>query len=336
MADETPQVIPVETWCKTLSFIVRSHCLQQICPVSRFFRNLVSELLSWEGAAVYVRAVELEEQDGRPRFDPLIPTWSLCDRVFADFKDAHMGKKRKAARRCFALLGQHCTVATGLFLRNWCLMERDGLQGLCSHFPAIRHLELSGCDFLGQGNCARLFAAHPALLSFRATFAPKAVMTAEVVEAAPRGLKMLGFTNFKLDGEVLRALLDRCALEHLWLARTAGFSDAVSAALSASPHLVTLSLPETLGAVGARGESPAEGNAIAALVRACPKLDTFCCWGEHPELAQLEEFERIPCSRGVEHRIILRRRGTTAQQMVGGVLWAPYTVSDEELLATVI
>lgn len=216
-------------------------------------------------------------------------------------------------------------------------MERDGLQGLCGHFPSLRHLELSGCDFLGQGNCARIFAAHPALLSFRATFAPKATMRADVVEAAPRGLKVLGFSNFEPDGEVLRALFDRCPLEHLWLARTAGFSDAISAALAASQNLITVSLPETLGAVGARGEAPAEGRAIAALVRACPKLEMFCCWGEHAELAQLlEEFERVPCTGGLQYRIILRRRGSTLQQMANGALWAPYSQSDGELLATEI
>merc|ERR1712136_582887 len=139
---------------------------------------------------------------------------------------------------------------------------------------------------------------------------------------------MGGFSNFEPDGEVLRALFDRCPLEHLWLARTAGFSDAISAALAASQNLITVSLPETLGA---------EGHSIAALVRACPKLEMFCCWGEHAELAQLlEEFERVPCAGGLQYRIILRRRGSTLQQMANGALWAPYSQSDGELLATEI
>jgi len=328
-------LLPTEAWCKALSYVVRSHSLPQLCPISRFFRELAGKLLSWEGATVFVRASELEEEDGRPRFDPLIPHWSLCAQIFADFKDAHVGAKRRAARRCLSLLGQHCTEATGLFLRNWCLMERDGLGVLRGSFPSLRHLELSACDFLSYANCTLIFAAHPAILSLRATFAPRATATPAFVAAAPLGLKALGFLNFGSDGDqLLASMLSRCPLEHLWLARTAGFSPAIATVLAAAPTpLKTLSLPETIGTLGARGASLAEDEAIVALARACPHLELLCCWGEGLGLVQLEEFECLPCASGLSYRVILRRRGSMAVQAANGALWAPYSQSDGELLA---
>jgi len=327
--------LPAEAWCNILGFVLRSHCLTHICAVSKFYRKVSLELLSWEGATVYVRAAELEEENGRPRFDPLIPKWSLASHVFADFKDAFASTKRIAVRRCFSLLGQHCSSASGLYLRNWCLMEKDGLTGLKTCFRNLRHLELSGCDFMGHSNCALLFKAHPALLSFRATFAPKATMTPEVVEAAPEGLKALGFVNFAVDApELLTRLLERCQLEHLWFARTAQFSPGLARALQrASRPLKTISLPETIGAAGARGESEAEGAEIAALARGCPDLELLCCWGQGLGLAELQEFERLPCESGLEHRIVLRRRGSSMKLAANGGLWAPYEQSDADLIA---
>lgn len=355
-----PDELPLEAWCKSISYVVRSHCLPQICPISRFFRRLAGELLSWEGASVVVRTNELEETDGRPRFDPLIPQWSLCSQIFADFKDAEGGAKRRAARRCFSLLSQHCTEATGLFFRNWCLMERDGLPGLCGSFPGLRHLELWNCDYLSHANCIRIFAAHPDLLSLKATFSPKAKMTPAFVEAAPRGLMALAYVNFGTDGadphqpqpvrraepavdatqgppaaDVLAALLARCPLEHLWLARTAGFSPAISAALAAAPRpLRTISLPESTQPAQLRRADDEAANpdeAIVTLVRACPHLELLCCWGEGSGLSQLEDFERLP-SPTWNGRIILRRRGSQAELHSNGTFWAPYSRSGGELM----
>eukprot|EP00927_Polykrikos_kofoidii_P042387 TRINITY_DN36302_c0_g1_i1.p1 TRINITY_DN36302_c0_g1~~TRINITY_DN36302_c0_g1_i1.p1 ORF type:complete len:361 (-),score=46.82 TRINITY_DN36302_c0_g1_i1:52-1134(-) len=327
-------LLPVEAWCKVLSFVVRSHSLPRICPISCFFRKVAIQLLSWDGASVCVRAPELEEEDGRPRFDPLIPQWSLCSHVFADFKDAHVGVKRKAVRRCFSLLGQHCTVAIGLYVRNWCLMERDGLAGICERFPSLRYLELSACDYLSRTNCARIFTAHPALLSLRATFSPKSALTLDVVEAAPRGLMAFGFVNFGSAGQdVLSALLARCPLEHLWLARTAAFSPAISGALAAAPRpLKTLSLPETIGVAGWRGESEGEWEAIKSLTSACPELEMICCWGDGQWLPLLaDNFERVDCKSSFAHRIILRRRGSVAKTCAHGGLWSPHSLEDDEL-----
>jgi len=319
-----PHTLPVEAWCRSLSYVVRGNCLPRLCPTSRFFKRLVSELLSWEGATVTLVTRELEELDGRPRFDPLIPRWSLCANIFADFNEAHCGAKRKASRRCFSLLSQHCSEATGLFVSNWCLMERDGLACMCSGFPSLRHVELSGCDFLSHVNCARLFAAHPELLSFRATFAPKGVMTHDLVNVAPRGLMAFGYMNVEPeDATVLEALLKRCPLQHLWLARTTKFSSAVAALLASAPQpLISLSLPESV-----------DEQAALAVARSCPALEMLCSWGDRdaPAVNEAADFELLP-SRWAS-LITLRRRGCSAQPAANGALWAPYAQSSAELLS---
>jgi len=324
-ADEgLPHALPVEAWCRSLSYVVRGNCLPRLCPTSRFFKSLISELLSWEGATVTLVTRELEEQDGRPRFDPLIPRWSLCSNIFADFNEAHCGAKRKASRRCFSLLSQHCSEAKGLFVSNWCLMERDGLASICAGFPSLRHVELGGCDFLSHANCARIFAAHPELLSFRATFAPKGVMTHDLVNVAPRGLMAFGYVNVELeDVSVLEALLQRCPLQHLWLARTTKFSPAVATLLASAPQpLKTLSLPESV-----------DEQAALAVARSCVALDMLCCWGDRnaPSVHEASDFELLP-SRW--HALItLRRRGSLAEPAANGALWAPYAQSSAELLS---
>lgn len=266
-------------------------------------------------------------------FDSLIPRWALCSQIFADFQDAHARWKRRAARRAFELCGHHCSEAKGLFLRNWCLMERDGLNVMLTGFPGLEHLELQNCDFLGHANCARLFAAHPSLRSLRATFSPKAVVTQEFVDAVPRGLMALGFVNFgpddanpRADGAgLLCALLERSSLEHLWLARTSSSSPAVVAAIISAPRpLKTLSLPETVG-----------DDNVLRILHACPGLELLCYWGEDlsAEAVEAEGFEVMP-SNNIAMRVIVRRRGSGAVLAANGAFWAPYTSSDEELLAS--
>jgi len=315
--------MPSEAWCKVLSFVVRSHCLPQICPISTFFRGLAGELLSWEGASCYLRAAELEDEERRPVFDALIPRWALCSQIFADFQDAHARWKRTAARRAFALLGHHCSEAKGLFLRNWCLMERDGFECMRTGFPALEHLELQNCDFLGHANCARLFEAHPSLRSLRATFSPKAVVTQDFVNAVPRGLMALGFVNIAADGAgLLSALLERSSMEHLWLSRTSPSSpDFVSVIVSAPRPLKTLSLPETFG----------DANVIRVL-RSCHHLELLCFWGEDlsTEAVEAEGFEVMPSD--IAMRVIVRRRGSGATLAANGAFWAPYSSSDGQLL----
>jgi len=319
-----PPKLPIEAWCRSLSYVVRGNCLPRLCPTNRFFKRLISELLSWEGAAVTLVTRELEEQDGRPRFDPLIPRWSLCSNIFADFSEAHCGAKRKASRRCFSLLSHHCSEARGLFVNNWCLMERDGLACICSGFPSLRHVELNSCDFLSHTNCARIFSAHPELLSFRATFAPKGVMSHDLVNVAPRGLMAFGYANVEPeDASVLEALLQRCPLQHLWLARTTKFSPAVATLLaSATQPLISLSLPETV-----------DEQAALAVARSCPALEMLCCWGDRnaPALNKVSDFELRP-SRWAS-LITLRRSGSCAEPAANGALWAPYAQSSVELLS---
>merc|ERR1719162_1623170 len=120
-----------------------------------------------------VRALEIEK-DGRARMETLIPHWALLSQVFVDFKDVLGGAKRQTARRCFASLGEHCGEAEGVFVRNWCLTERDGIGQLCDadRFTGLSHLEFSNCDYLRYTNASHIFQAHPGLRSLRATFSP--------------------------------------------------------------------------------------------------------------------------------------------------------------------
>lgn len=320
--------LPAEVWSKVLSFVVRSHSLAQLCPISPFFRCLAGELLSWEGASGYLRAAELEDSDCRPRFDFLIPRWVFCTRLFVDFQDAHVRSMRRAARRAFGLMGQHCSEAKVLFVRNWCLMERDGFECMRTGFPGLEHLELQNCSFLGYASCARLFEAHPSLCSLRATFDPKAVVTRAFIEATPRCAKALGFVDFGPEREgvvLLSELLERATLEHLWFARTASFSRAMGDALGAAPRaLKTLSLPET-----------ADNDAVLGMLRSCHGVDLVCFWGEGlpAGAAEAEGFE-VLCSEAFSMRIILRRRGSSAALAANGAMWAPYVRSDKELAAS--
>merc|ERR1719316_717030 len=82
--------LPLEAWCGALSFILRSSwCLSQVSAVSRFFRDVSGEMLSWRGASVYLGPSDLELTKEVHRFERLVPKWSLCERAFLNFKDTH-------------------------------------------------------------------------------------------------------------------------------------------------------------------------------------------------------------------------------------------------------
>lgn len=319
-ACSSPQVkLPDDAWCKILSFVLRSYCHLRVSAVSPLFHQLTEEPFSWDNAMVGVRAVELETIDGQPRFDPLIPKWRLCSRIFIDCKDAHTGKRRRATQRCFSLLTQHCLQVKGLFIRNWCLFERDGLSLFRTAFPKLQHLELSGCDYISHVNCMHIFELHPTLLSFRATFSPRALAKLEFAQKAPRTLIALGFVNLE-NSRVLAMLLEHCPLEHLWFSRTTSFSPEMVETIMTIPNkLKTLSLPART-----RDED------ICVLARTCSQLEMMCCMREgFGGEVFTTMFEPLPGTIGTG--IVARRRGSCAQLAPNGSLWAPYTQSDNEL-----
>jgi len=307
--------IPEDTWCRILSFVLRSYCHFGMRMVSPFFHQLVDEPFSWQDAVVGVRAADLERVDGQPRFDMIIPKWRFCSRIFADFKDAHTGKQRRATRRCFSLMTEHCAHVTGLSLRNWCLFERDGLSLLRASFPRLRHLELSGCDYISHANCMRIFESYPKLLSFRGTFSPRSAANLEFAEKAPCTLMALGFVSLQ-DALVLTRLLERCPLEHLWLSRvscpsfsSSGMADAVKAA-------------------------PRDGD-ICSIARTCSELELICCMREGFGGGGLAGvFEPVPGT--IETGVVARRCGSSAQLAPNGAMWAPYSQSDDEIWASTV
>lgn len=265
--------------------------------------------------------------------DVLIPQWALLAEVFLDFKDILGGGIRRTARHCFEALGQHCSEAKGLFIRHWCLTERDGLAVLCdsSRFPRLWHLELSGCDYLAHTNACKIFLSHGQLRSLRATFSPKATVTAAFVEAAPASLMALGFVNFGTNVERLTALLARCPLEHLWFARTASFEPTMVAALAAAPHpLKTLSLPEAARLTPMPAQNITDEH-VFGLLRECRGLELLHCWGAQPDQEAVDAlgFELLAGTPGAP---TLRRKGSGACLAPNGTLWAPYSETDVELV----
>lgn len=308
--------------------------MQQLCPISSAFNELMQDLLTWQGATVMLRMGELESLR-QERLEVLIPQWRLLSRIFVDFKDAMAGKKRRAAKDCFLSLSRHCTDVEGLFVRNWCLMERDGMDILTDHarFQKLRHLEFSCCDYLGHRNAVRIFEAHPELRSLRATFSPKATVTNDFVNAAPPGLSLLGFVNFGQDAGLLASLLERCPLEHLWFGRTAGFSPAMVGALATS-KVRTLCLPEAarLTPLGVLSNIH-----LLAVLRNCAELELLMVWGVDPprEMVEAAGFELLPEFLGSSVPI-MRRRGSNARLALNGTLWAPYSQTDAELVAATV
>lgn len=308
--------------------------MQQLCPISSTFNELMQELLTWQGATVMLRMGELKSLK-QERLAVLIPQWSLLAQIFVDFKDAMAGEKRQAAKNCFLCLSRHCVEVEGLFVRNWCLVERDGLETLTdrSRFPKLRHLEFSCCDYLAHRNAVRIFEAHPELRSLRATFSPKATVTKTFVDAAPSSLALLGFVNFGQDVGLLASLLARCPLEHLWFGRTANFSSPMVEVLAAS-KIRTLCLPEAarLTPVGR-----VTNEHVLALLRSCAKLELLMVWGVDPPKEQVEAagFEILPESLGTSVPI-MRRMGSTACLASNGTLWSPYSQTDAELVASTI
>lgn len=308
--------------------------MQQLCPISSTFNELMQELLTWQGATVMLRTGELKSLK-QERLAVLIPQWSLLAQIFVDFKDARAGEKRQAVKNCFLSLSQHCAEVEGLFIRNWCLVERDGLASLTDHgrFPHLRHLELISCDYLAYSNAVKIFEAHPELRSLRATLSPKAIVTRAFVDAAPSRLTLLAFVNFGQDAGLLASLLSHCPLEHLWFARTANFSSAMVEVLTAS-KVRTLCLPEAarLTPVGRVTDEH-----TVALLRGCAELELLMVWGVDPPRDQVEAagFEILPEFMG-SSKPIMRRLGSSAKLASNGTLWAPYSQTDAELVDSTI
>eukprot|EP00928_Gymnodinium_smaydae_P055640 TRINITY_DN39139_c0_g1_i1.p1 TRINITY_DN39139_c0_g1~~TRINITY_DN39139_c0_g1_i1.p1 ORF type:complete len:360 (-),score=44.94 TRINITY_DN39139_c0_g1_i1:31-1065(-) len=326
--------VPLESLRTALSFVVRSHCLWQLGPVSQAFSQLTHDALTWQGASGMLRAMEIEH-DGRLFAEKLIPRWALLQQVFVDFKNVLGGIKRQTVRRCFSSLGEHCCKAEGLFVRNWCLMERDGLAQLCdeTRFSNLHHLELSNCDYLSYANATRVLQAHPNLLSLRATFSPNAIVTPSFVDAQPKDLMALGFVNFGEDANLLELALSRSSIEHLWFARTAGFTEEMAKALIASPTpLRTLCLPEA--ARVSRGRST--NDVVIDILRECHSLELIHFWGSGLPAEQVvtEGFDIMPVQ--FSSQVVLRRKGSMVSHATNGALWAPYSCSDVELINSVV
>jgi len=327
--------LPLEAWCGAMSFVLRSsHCLAQVSAVSRLFRDVSGEILSWQGSSVCTGPSDLELCDGRHHFEKLVPKWMCCERLFVNFKDCHIGARKAAARQCFQMMASRCSEVSGLTMRNWFLFENQGLPVLRDAFPKLRHLELNGCDQISNyAALVPIFEEHPTLLSLRASFQPKAVAGTDFASAAPRTLTTLGFVNFD-TAETVAILLERCSLEHLWFSansdfalvvrRAGGLARLASAVQNSMEQVRTLALPSSL-----------PEDLCAALVKTlCPKLELLCrmrigspAFGTG---ALADHFEEVAGAGGV----VLRRRGTTAGLAVNGALWAPYAQDDSGVVTS--
>lgn len=201
------------------------------------------------------------------------------------------------------------------------MSERSGLTCIRDGFPQLRHIELSGCDHISSYEAMLpIFEKHSALLSLRATFEPRATAGIAFSQAVPRTLVSLGFINFETP-EALTVLLDRCALEHLWLSAHGNFSHAyVNAMSTKSNAFKTLSLPSTVSE-----------DSCLAVAKVCPDLELLCRMRiGNPAFGSdslAENFEVLPESQGV----VVRKRGSNAQLAVNGCMWAPYSQSDRDL-----
>jgi len=326
--------LPLEAWCNSLSFVLRSSsCLAQVSAVSRTFRDVSGEMLSWRGASVCIGSKDLlENSQGQHRFVKLVPKWSYCERTFVNFQGCHTGSMRAAARQCLQMVASRCSEVSCLAVRNWLTFERQGLSALQSGFPKLRHLVLNGCEQISTYSALiPVFEQHPTLLSLRASFQPRAAAGADFASAAPRTLEALGFVKFE-NAETLAILLGRCSLEHLWFAESGIFAtldgprtservDRLTPLVqSGLQHVRTLSLPSDMSE-----------EDCAALVALCPKVELLCrmriglpAFGSG---ALAATFELVPDCGGV----VVRRRGTSAELAVNGALWAPYAQDDGDI-----
>jgi len=288
--------------------------MQQVCAVSKRFCELASSPLSWENASVFVSTDDLKIlTSGQSFYQVLLPRWRHCDEAMLDFQDVHkMGaQKRLLAEKCLRALAQ-CESISRLCVRNWLTAERSALGLIAENFPSLRHLELSGCDLISNYEAVLpIFNKHTSLLSLRCSFKARASAGLSFAEAAPKCLKALGFVRFD-SPEVLSTLLQRCALEHLWLSATSGaFTKAFARAICRSPraaHLSTLAFP-----------SESSNERCLEVMRSCPRLSLVCRM-RIAEPFDGEDFEPLPGSNGV----VLRRRGSAAELAENSSLWTPF------------
>uniref|UniRef100_A0A7S4VJT6 F-box domain-containing protein n=1 Tax=Alexandrium monilatum TaxID=311494 RepID=A0A7S4VJT6_9DINO len=315
--------LPMEALCKVLRFVLcDSSSLLLVRAVGKLFRQAVAKSLSWLGASVWIGPDDLQvsgKGQNCHRFEGLMSVTGLCSEVFLNFKSAHSPAQRFASERCFHHLSTDCLAVSCLCLRNWCAFERSGLGILTVGFPALRHIELAGCDMIGSYEAMiPFFLEHPNLVSFRATFQPRAVASLPFVAALPRTLMSLGFVNFDSQA-ALALLLQRCPLEHLWFSANGRLSAPVAAALAAGGGgLRTLALPTEVSEVR-----------CADIVKVCTGVELLCRMRTTvPPFgagALAGDFEELPGSHGV----VVRRRGSLAELAPNGSLWAPYAHSGD-------
>lgn len=306
--------------------------MAQVSAVSRLFREVSMEMLSWQGSSVCIGPKDLELSHASHRFEILVPKWSGCSHTFLNFEGAHVGAKRAAAQQCLQMISSRCVEVSCLVVRNWFMLEQMGLRVLHVGFPQLRHLELNGCDQISSYSAmVPVFKEHPKLLSLRATFQPRAVAGVDFASAAPRTLVALGFVNFD-SAETLAIMLERCMLEHLWFSATCTLPSGVlrGTGLDRTDALLrnglgrlrTLSLPATMP----------EDECAALLDAVCPKVEMLCrmrigspAFGTG---ALAANFELVPGGGGV----VVRRCGTCAGLAVNGALWAPYAQDDSDMM----
>jgi len=325
--------LPEVALCRVFSYILRSNeCLRTLSAVSTLFKKSACGPLSWEGAAVCLNTDDLhaDQRSGRNGFELLTTQTSLCEQAFVNFDGAHSKEKRFAAERCFFWLASECNRITSMCIRNWCMFERCGLTHMSGQFPALRHLELSGCDHISTYEAVvPILKEHPTLLSLRATFHPRATLGQSFVEHAPPSLIALGFVNID-SAAVLTSLLAKCSIQHLWFAvthaaETATIGGNVSAELfealvAGGRGLKTLAVPPAVSE-----------RRCAKVAAACPQLELLCrmrigspAFGSQ-EMAT--DFELLPSGQGV----VLRRRGSSADLAANGSLWAPHAQCDVDI-----
>lgn len=312
---------PVEVWCGVMRYVLQRHSWSSLSAVSSSFHATCRDINTWANLAVGLRPQDLETVGSRPRFESLVPLWVFCEKIFICLKDTHMNRTtRDLSVQCFSLVARLCNEVSMLVLRNWSFCERKGLNLVSTSFPTLQHLELSGCDQISNyDRVLPIFYHHPSLISFRATFSPRAKAGLDFSMAVPLGLMVLGFVEFD-SAESLRLLLQRCQIQHLWFAATAECNADMRIAIHEScTNVVTLALPSRL-----------EEQAIAQIVQGYSRLELLCRVGTNPALGTLElanDFEPLPDCNG----IVVRRRGSSAQLACNGALWAPYSKEMDDL-----
>mmetsp|Transcript_10437 Transcript_10437/g.22988 ORF Transcript_10437/g.22988 Transcript_10437/m.22988 type:complete len:443 (-) Transcript_10437:76-1404(-) len=306
-----------EAWCEALSFVLSSfNDWLTIRAVSRDFRAISTDPSIFAGSSMVLETEDLEH----PLIEVFLPLLRWAGRIVGSFPNAQIRRKREAAQLCLTSLAKDCTDATNICIRDWSMFERHGLPTLHLGFSNLRHLEIIGCDCITYyDRLIPCLKSHPQLLSLRATFAPKAVAGLDFVEALPTTLMALGFVAFE-GPEPLKALLQRCPLEHLWFAATARFGPGMVAALQAEGRqLRTLSVP-----------SPVSEETVYSIVQPNERLELLCrmrvgvpAFGEGP---LSEDYEVMPNSGGTA----LRRIGSNAQLAANSALWAPPLVRSKQ------